>query len=67
MVRELHNYIFGVANRDREKLRGQDLTEYALLVAFIAIIVVLAIVFFGENVSIFFSELGNTVSDLLTT
>jgi len=42
---------------------GQDLTEYALLVALIAIIVVLAILFFGENVSSFFSLLGDTVSD----
>ena len=42
--------------------KGQDLTEYALLVALIAIIVVLAVLFFGENVSSFFSLLGDTVS-----
>lgn len=44
---------------------GQDLTEYALLVALIAIVVVLAIVFFGEQVSSFFSQLGATVAGWL--
>jgi pilus assembly protein Flp/PilA len=45
---------------------GQDLTEYALLVALIAIIVVLAVLFFGEQVSSFFGNLGNTVSSWLS-
>ena len=42
--------------------KGQDLTEYALLVALIAIVVVIAVVFFGDQVSAFFSQLGATVS-----
>ena len=46
--------------------KGQDLTEYALLVALIAIIVVLAVLFFGENVSSFFSLLGDTVSSWIS-
>ena len=46
--------------------KGQDLTEYALLVALIAIIVVLAVLFFGENVSSFFSLLGSTVQSWLS-
>ena len=46
--------------------KGQDLTEYALLVALIAIIVVLAVLFFGENVSSFFSLLGSTVESWLS-
>jgi pilus assembly protein Flp/PilA len=46
--------------------KGQDLTEYALLVALIAIIVVLAVLFFGENVSSFFSLLGSTVKSWLS-
>ena len=46
--------------------KGQDLTEYALLVALIAIIVVLAVLFFGENVSSFFSLLGSTVQGWLS-
>lgn len=43
--------------------KGQDLTEYGLLVALIAIVVLLAIVFFGTNVSEFFSLLGGTVAN----
>lgn len=46
--------------------KGQDLTEYALLVALIAIIVVLAVLFFGNNVSSFFSILGSTVQSWLS-
>ena len=46
--------------------KGQDLTEYALLVALIAIIVVLAVLFFGQNVSSFFSLLGATVQSWLS-
>ena len=46
--------------------KGQDLTEYALLVALIAIVVILAVVFFGEEVSTFFSTLGATVQSWLS-
>ena len=56
---ELLRNLFASLNLDK---KGQDLTEYALLVALIAIIVVLAVLFFGENVSSFFSLLGDTVS-----
>lgn len=42
--------------------KGQDLTEYALLVALIAIVVIVAVIFFGEAVSTFFQELGDTVA-----
>ncbi len=41
--------------------KGQDITEYALLVALIAIAVVAAIIFFGDEVSSFFSDLGASV------
>ena len=56
---ELLRNLFASLNLDK---KGQDLTEYALLVALIAIIVVLAVLFFGNNVSSFFSLLGDTVS-----
>ena len=42
--------------------KGQDLTEYALLVALIAVVVMVAVIFFGEEVSNFFQELGTEVS-----
>ena len=41
--------------------KGQDLTEYALLVALIAIVVLIAVVFFGTEVSSFFSEIAAKV------
>ena len=46
--------------------QGQDLTEYAFLVALIAIIVAVAILFFGTNVSTFYSTLGASVSSWLS-
>ena len=57
-------YLWFINLRKQEK--GQDLTEYALLVALIAIVVVLAVTFFGEEVSQFFSDLGDTVADWLS-
>jgi Flp pilus assembly pilin Flp len=52
--------------RWQAKEEGQDLTEYALLVALIAIIVVVAVLFFGTNVSTFFSRIGATVQSWLS-
>ena len=52
----------GLGSRTR---RGQDLTEYALLVAFIAIIVVLAVIFFGESLSTFWSDAADTIAGIL--
>ena len=46
--------------------QGQDLTEYAFLVALIAIIVVVAIAFFGTQVSSFFSILGSSVASWIS-
>ncbi len=48
-----------LVDRLQAQQKGQDLTEYALLVALIAIIVVVAVLFFGTNVSTFFSTLGD--------
>ena len=62
MIQLLRN-LFANLNLDK---KGQDLTEYALLVALIAIIVVLAVLFFGNNVSSFFSILGSTVESWLS-
>ena len=46
--------------------KGQDLTEYALLVALIAIVVFVAVAFFGTQVSSFFSQLGATVASWIS-
>lgn len=42
--------------------KGQDLTEYGLLVALIAIVVVVAVLFFGTTVSAFFQRIGDTIA-----
>ncbi len=41
--------------------RGQTLVEYGLLLAFIAIIVILALIFLGPIVSQIFQDVGNTL------
>jgi pilus assembly protein Flp/PilA len=44
-----------------QKDEGQDLTEYALLVALIAIVVVAAVVIFGGAISSWFASLGSKI------
>jgi len=46
-------------------VKGQDLTEYALLVALIAIVVIVAVIFFGTEVSRFFNDLATEVGTWL--
>lgn len=41
----------------KESERGQDLAEYGLLVGFIAMVVVLAVALFGQNLLAFFNRL----------
>jgi len=56
---ELLRNLFVRMNLDK---KGQDLTEYALLVALIAIVVIVAVVFFGGAVSDFFADLGAEIA-----
>ena len=46
-----------VANED-----GAALAEYGILVAFIAIVAITAVTFFGGKISAKFSQYGNTLS-----
>ena len=62
MLQQLYLWLINL----RKQEKGQDLTEYALLVALIAIVVVLAVTFFGEEVSDFFAALGDTVESWLS-
>ena len=41
---------------------GAALAEYGVLVAFIAIVAITAVTFFGSKVSAKFSQLGNSLS-----
>jgi pilus assembly protein Flp/PilA len=48
------------AGRDPE--RGATATEYAILVGFIAVVIALAIGFFGESLSTFFQNIASSVA-----
>ena len=42
--------------------RGATATEYALLVALIAIVIVVAVTAFGDNLNAFFQRIADTVA-----
>ncbi len=47
--------------RDRVAARGQGLAEYALILALIAIVAILALLFLGGQISNILSDVGNSV------
>ena len=47
------------ATDDRQP--GQGLVEYALLLSFIAIAVIVALIFFGDRLNTLYSKLGNSI------
>jgi pilus assembly protein Flp/PilA len=51
-----------VATRLPKSEKGQDLAEYALLLALIAIIVAVAVTVLGGNLAAFFQNLATTVA-----
>ena len=54
-----------LTNRIRKFVKDEEgaaLAEYGILVAFIAIVAITAVTFFGSKVSAKFSQLGNTFS-----
>jgi pilus assembly protein Flp/PilA len=57
MIAALHARIVG----DEDKDRGATATEYALLVAFIAIAITAGVIAFGGALSDFFTNLGDKV------
>ena len=52
----------GKAKRFLKNEEGAALAEYGVLVAFIAIVAITAVTFFGSKISIKFSALGNSFS-----
>jgi pilus assembly protein Flp/PilA len=48
----------GLARRDEE---GQGLAEYALILALIAIVVILALIFLGQQISQILSTIGAAI------
>ena len=62
----LFQWIANIFSRLRQGESGQDLTEYGMMVAFIAIVVVLAVVFFGAQVSAFIGDIGASLEEWLS-
>ena len=43
--------------------KGQDAAEYALLIAFIALVIVIAVTLLGQNISKVFNTIATTVGN----
>ena len=50
--------LYGLYDGERE---GQGLVEYALIIAFIAILVIVALIFLRGQISTLFSRVGNSL------
>ena len=44
-----------------EETEGQGLVEYALIIAFIAVVVIVAMVFLQSRITTLFSKVGNSL------
>ena len=44
-----------------EEREGQELVEYALIIAFIAILVIVALIFLRDQIATLFSRVGNSL------
>jgi Flp pilus assembly pilin Flp len=49
------------ARADQATAAGQGLVEYALILLFIAIFVIIALVFFGDRLTTIYSRLANSI------
>ena len=58
-------YLQWLALRLRKDKSGAVATEYAFLIAFIAILAVIGMVLLGENLNKFFSDIGTALSDMV--
>jgi Flp pilus assembly pilin Flp len=47
----------------REREEGQDLVEYVVLIALIAIALLAAFIFFKDSIATVFSKIGNFLND----
>ena len=49
----------------REEESGATAVEYALIVGLIAVVIILAVTFLGQQISAIFNSIGSTLSHLL--
>ena len=59
-MREFARWLTGHRPADGE--RGQGLAEYALILALIAIVAILSLIFLGDTINDLMSYIGSTVS-----
>ena len=59
-------YLQLLALRLRKDNSGAVATEYAFLIAFIAIVAAIGMVLLGENLSAFFNAIGTALQDVVT-
>jgi pilus assembly protein Flp/PilA len=57
----MHHFIAAIGRRIRED-NGQDLLEYALLVALIALVAVGAVTLSGQSVNTIFTNIGTALT-----
>ncbi len=57
-------YLQSLALRLRKDKSGAVATEYAFLIAFIAIVAALGMVLLGENLSAFFNDIGTALTNM---
>ena len=53
-------YLMSLLNAKNEK--GQDLAEYALLIGFIAIVLIVAVTLLGTNLNAVFTSIAGAIS-----
>ncbi len=53
--------LYGLYVGEQEGSQGQGLVEYALIIAFIAILVIVALIFLRGQISTLFSRVGNSL------
>ncbi|NVM99293.1 Flp family type IVb pilin [Arthrobacter sp. SDTb3-6] len=58
----LQSLFIAGADRVKDSERGATATEYALLIALIAVVIVVGVSFFGSALSDFFTTLGGKVT-----
>jgi len=56
-------YLYLLVKSWLQREEGQDLAEYAILLALIALIVVVAVYIVGQNISDVFSAIGSATAD----
>ena len=61
MLNSFVGYLSNLIARTREEEEGQGLAEYALILAFIAVVCVAALIFLGSDISSLLSKVATSL------